>query len=96
MFIKVTKKSNGKTSVRIMESIRTGEKVQQKTVMSLGCAVEDYAIEALKKTAQDLIVKMSHSKKPALPGMEEIVYGQESPKNSRVKKRRQLPKIRLT
>ena len=57
MFIKVTKKSNGKTSVRIMESTRIGEKTQQKTLMSLGCV--HYAVEALKKTDQGLLIKIA-------------------------------------
>ena len=93
MFIKVTKKSNGKTSVRIMESTRIGEKTEQKTLMSLGCVREDYAIEALKKTDQGLLIKMRNDKKPALPGMKEIVYGKEPDKKPSLKKRRKSSPI---
>ena len=48
MCIKLTEKRNGKTSVRIVESLRKGKKIQQKTIMSLGCAEKEDDLEILK------------------------------------------------
>ncbi len=87
MFIKVVKKNNGKFSVRIMESIREGKTVKQKTVQSLGVCVES-DLEDIKQVAQDLIIKLQNKRKPALPGFAEIVYGKESPKKQAPRKKK--------
>ena len=83
MFIKLTEKRNGKTSVRIVESLRKDKKIQQKTIMSLGCAEKEDDLEILKETARKMLVKLSNERKPTLPGMEEIVYGKETNKTSK-------------
>ena len=60
-----------------MESVRKGEKVSQKTLMSLGWCKDSKELEVLKETAQRMMVKLSNERHPTLPGMEEIVYGKE-------------------
>ena len=64
-----------------MESIRTGEKTAQKTVQSLGVCPPSQ-LESVKKFAQDLIIRLKDERHPALPGMAEVVYSQESPKKT--------------
>lgn len=89
----MTRNSTGKTYVRIMESVRKGEKVFQKTLMSLGWCKDDEALDALKQTAQKMVVKLSNDRKPSLPGLAEIVYGKEPDKKtpSRRKQAAALP-----
>ena len=88
MFIKVTQNSTGKTYVRIMESVRKGEKVQQKTLMSLGWCKDDEELKALKGLAQKMVVKLSNERKPTLPGLAEIIYGKEPDRETPSKKRK--------
>ena len=88
MFIKVTQNSTGKTYVRIMESVRQGEKVQQKTLMSLGWCKDDEELKALKELAQKMVVKLSNERKPTLPGLAEIIYGKEPDRKPPSKKRK--------
>ena len=77
MFIKVTQKSTGKTYVRIMESVRKGDKILQKTVRSLGWCKSEKELNTLKQMAQKILVEPSNDRQPALPGMAEIVYSRE-------------------
>jgi len=64
-------------SVRIMESVREGAKVVQKTVSFVGSSSSPQRIELLKQMAQTLPVKLGNDRQPALPGMDRIVYSKE-------------------
>ena len=77
MFIKVTQSSTGKTYVRIMESVREGDKILQKTVRSLGWCKGEKELNTLKQMAQKILVELSNDWQPTLPGMAEIVYSKE-------------------
>ena len=77
MFIKLTKNSVGKTYVRIMESVRKGDQVLQKTLMSIGSGNDEQEVEILKQAAHQILVKMSNEREACLPGMAEIVYSKE-------------------
>ena len=96
MFIKVTENSTGKTYIRIMESVRKGDKVLQKTVRSLGWCRGEKELNTFKQMAQKILVELSNDRKPALPGMAEVIYSKEPPhcekkqthnKNSKRKKK---------
>lgn len=94
MFIKVTEKNNGSTFIRIMESIRCQDKVIQRTLHHVGSSKTVEGVSALKKVANDMIIKLSNDRQPALPKMAEIIYSKEplskSPK-SKSKSRRKKP-----
>ena len=78
MFIKLTQKRNGKTSLRIIESFREGNKARQKTVLTVGCAERKDDLKILQDTAYKLLVKLRNERSPVIPGMEEIIYDKES------------------
>ena len=73
MFIKLTKNSAGKTYVCPMESVRKGDQVLQKTLMSIGSGNDEQEVEILKQAAHQILVKMSNKRDACLPGMAEIV-----------------------
>ena len=96
MFIKITQKQNGKTSVRLVESLRKEGKVCQKTFLSVGCAEREDDLKILKDTAHKLLIKLSNERKPTLPGMQEIVYGKEPDrKRPQTKKKSHAKKDKL-
>ena len=43
--------------------------------MSLGSAKTNAELKTLKKTAQEMIIKLNNERSPALPGMTEVIYG---------------------
>ena len=91
MFIKLTPKKNGRTSVRIVESYWEHKKSRQRTLISLGSAKTNTELQALKKTAQEMIIKLNNERKPALPGMAEVIYGPRlSPRKTSLKTPRKL------
>ena len=71
-----------------MESVRIGEKVKQKTLMSLGWCKDDEELKALKELAQKMVVKLSNERKPTLPGLAEVIYGKEPDKKPQSKRRK--------
>ncbi|MYE07501.1 MAG: IS1634 family transposase [Oligoflexia bacterium] len=77
MFIKVTKKPNGSSFVRVMESVRHQDKVIQKTLHCVGSSKTQEGIRALEKVAGEILVKLSNERQPVLPGMEKIIYSKE-------------------
>ncbi len=97
MFIKVTEKPNGSTFVRIMESIRLQDKVTQKTLHHVGSAKTEEGVSALKKVANDMIIKLCNDRQPALPGMAEIIYSKDllnkKTKNQNQKKKSKSPSL---
>jgi transposase len=85
MFIKLTKQRNGKTTVRIMKSVRTGSKISQKAIRTLGSFDREDELTKVKELAKEIIVKLLNEEHPALPGMVEVVHGQEE-KPRKIKK----------
>jgi len=81
MFIRIKERHNGKKSVQIVESIRRGDKVNQKVVRHVGQALNDNELEILKKLANSIIVEMENEKQPVLPIIKpEDIYS-VNPKN---------------
>ncbi len=58
MFIRVTMKSNGKKTVRIMEPVWIQGKCVQKTVRSMGIFENDYEIKKVQKLAEEFMVNI--------------------------------------
>lgn len=76
MFVRLIKKKNDHVSVRIVENIKQGSKVKQKTVCGVGHFHKDNtkAIESAKRIGEEMIVKIKNEIRPALPGLEAIVH----------------------
>ncbi|MBF0491146.1 MAG: hypothetical protein HQM15_00005, partial [Deltaproteobacteria bacterium] len=66
MFVREVLKPNGSVSIRIVESLRLGNKVVQKMVRSLGQYKDPKEIEVIKKTAEQLIVEIENNRNPVL------------------------------
>ena len=77
MFIKLTKRRNGKTSVRIMESVRCGDRVLQKTVLTVGSCWSQEELVILKGAADKHLVRLSNQRKKAIKGLEKYVYSKD-------------------
>jgi transposase len=76
MFVRTKEKTNGKTSVQIVESHRNADKVSQKIVRHVGQAVTEMEVEELKRLAQKIIVEMKNQRSPVLPCFSpEDIYG---------------------
>lgn len=69
MFIKEVQKPNGAISIRIVESVRRGNKSVQKTVRTLGQHKDPEEIAVIRKAAKELIIQMMNKKKPVLTGL---------------------------
>lgn len=67
MFVREMAKANGSVSIRIVESVRRGNKVVQKTVRTLGQHKDPREIEIIKQAAEKLIIEIRNSRKPVLP-----------------------------
>jgi transposase len=67
MFIREDKRDNGAISIRIVESVRQGDRVVQKTVRSLGQHKDAKELEIMRKAALALIVEMKNARTPILP-----------------------------
>lgn len=70
MFVKEVNKPNGAVSIRIMKSVRRGNKTVQKTIRTLGQHKDPEEIAIIKKAAEALIVKMMNQNEPVLPGLD--------------------------
>lgn len=70
MFVKEVKKPNGAVSIRIVESVRRGNKTVQKTIRTLGQHKDPEEIEFIKKAAEALIVQIKNNRKPVLPSLD--------------------------
>jgi transposase len=81
MFVRITKKNNGSSSVRIVESTREGDKVLQKTIRTIGQYKDVQEIELAKQFAENLIVKIKNNQNKSLPGFEDIVHKPKSKKS---------------
>lgn len=67
MFVREVSKNNGSVSIRIVQSLRKGNKVVQKTIRTLGQHKDPREIEIIKKTAEQLIVEMLNNRNPVFP-----------------------------
>lgn len=66
MFVKEVRKTNGAIAIRIVESVRCGNKVVQKTVRTLGQHKDVREVELIKKAAEQLIVEIENNRNPIL------------------------------
>lgn len=83
MFIREVAKPNGSVSIRIVESVRRGGKVVQKTVRTLGQHKDPKEIQIIKTAAEALIVQLRDSRHPALPGLETEIHGTQERSNTK-------------
>lgn len=67
MFVREVPKPNGSVSIRIVESIRRGDKVVQKTIRTLGQHKDPREIKLIKQAAEKLIVEILNNQNPVLP-----------------------------
>ena len=68
MFVRVVEQASGKSSVRIVESVRKGKEVRQRIVRYVGQGVDSKEVETLKKLAEEAIGKIRQAgSKPLLP-----------------------------
>lgn len=76
MFIRRVLKPNDHISIRIVHSIRRGDKVRQETICCIGHAHKDdlKKIEKLDKLAEEILVKCKNEFDPVFPGMEEFAH----------------------
>lgn len=70
MFVKEVNKPNGAVSIRIMKSVRRGNKTVQKTIRTLGQHKDPEEIAIIKKAAEALIVRMMNQNEPVLSGLD--------------------------
>lgn len=66
MFIREVCKPNGAVSIRIVESVRRGNKIVQKTVRTLGQHKDAKQIEIIKRAAEQLIIEIQNNQNPVL------------------------------
>ncbi len=93
MFVKVTSKSKGKKSVRIVESVWLKGKCVQKTIRSMGIFASDKEVKKAKKLAEELIIDIKNQRNPVLPGCEKLVYGRRPKEKKKEKKKSLLKRI---
>lgn len=67
MFVREIQKANGATAICIVESFRSGDKVKQKTIRSLGQHKDPKEIEFIKRAAEQLIIEIKNNQNPVLP-----------------------------
>ena len=73
MFIrKKTSPNTKKTSVQIVESSRTGNKVSQKIIRHIGSAINDFEVEKLIELAEYVKARLEEESKPKIFPPEEI------------------------
>ena len=67
MFVREIAKANGSVSIRIVESVRRGNCVVQKTIRTLGQHKDPGEIALIKRAAEQLIIEIQNSHQPVLP-----------------------------
>ena len=77
MFIKETRNSNGKIYVRVMESVRCGDRVLQKTVLTVGSCWSQEELKFLREEADRKIIEFSNERKKVICGLEKYVYSKK-------------------
>lgn len=87
MYVRLVKKPNDRVSIRIVESVRVGDKVKQKIVCGVGTAHKDdeKKISKLRNVAENVILSLKNEENPALPGFEETVHGKSNKKSESLK-----------
>lgn len=74
MFIRRIGRKDGSTVIRIVESVRDGERIWQKTVLNVGRATKVEDLVALERLAKAKIVAELNERDPVLPGLENEFY----------------------
>lgn len=74
MFIKQVKKPNGRTAVLISESVRSGSKVTQRTLRSLGTAQNSNELAIILKSAVEILAELKQKKQPLLSGLDAVEF----------------------
>jgi transposase len=75
VFIRRTGRKNGSTQLKIIESVRVGDKIVQKAYATVGVAKDRSELEALERIAKQMITELLNGRDPALPGFEGVIHG---------------------
>jgi len=77
MFVRRVGRKDGSTLVRIVESIRRGEQIKQKIVLTVGRARCRDEVIRFESEAKNKIVELYNERAPVLPGLEHALYGEQ-------------------
>lgn len=66
MFVRIRKKDESRWQLTIVESVRVGREVKQKTVRNIGTAYSEKEVNEFKKIGEAAIVEMRNKAKPVL------------------------------
>lgn len=75
MFIRRTLRKNGSTQIKVVENLRVGENIIQKTHFTLGIANNFEEIVGLEKIAKLKIIELLNERDPVLPSFEQEMHG---------------------
>jgi len=79
MFVRTKKKEEGKWHVQIVESVRKGDKVNQKIIRSIGVAHSPEEVSQFKAIAEKAIVQIKNARKPVLSFEDpDVVYAHKN------------------
>jgi hypothetical protein len=76
MFVREIKKTNGSSTIAIVESTRAGDKVIQKVIRSFGTHKDAREITIVKEAANKVIIEMMDALNPVLPGIDTLEFHQ--------------------
>lgn len=67
MFVREIQRPNGSVAIRIVDNVRRGKKIVQKTIRSLGQHKDEKDIEIMRRAAEELIVQIKANADPIFP-----------------------------
>ncbi len=80
MFVKQVKKSNGRVSILIVESVRKNGKPTHKTIRSLGTATNEKELSIILKSATAMIAEIKESQNRLLPIFDPLEFYEVKPR----------------
>ena len=84
MFVRAKQKDESRWQVQILESVREGSKVRQKTIRNIGVALNQEELHNFKKIAEAAIVSMKNARNPVLPIFDPFDFHSPIPKKKPV------------
>lgn len=86
MFVRVKKKDEMRWQITIVESIRTGKTVKQKTVRNVGTAYSEKEVEEFRKIGEAGIISIKNALKPVLPFADPVDFYAPKKRKKNIKK----------
>ncbi len=77
MFIRRIGRKNGSTMVKIIENLRFGDQIKQKALSTVGVAKNLEQLKVLESVAKARIVEILNGRDPALPGLVDMIHGDQ-------------------